>query len=417
MTQSPDPSAVRNVVVRVAAGMADSMDSTAAIEQTITCICTIQGLNDVKVLAFPTAVIVQSGDGEQSGVGVTTNYQGLLRYDQISALYSLIHAMQEKRVDLVAANHQLDAIESAPPKFPWLVRVLGYSLFAVGFALMLQPTLATVVACSVLGLLVGAIYLTKWPTLQLVLPVVVSFVVTVAVLLAYVHFDFQDPVRILVPVLVMFLPGAAITIGVIELASNQTVAGASRLTSGIVTLLLLAFGVLAAAALMGVDMDALQGNPAGTIGPWVMVVAIPLYLFGFMLLFCSPWHYFPWLLAVLVVTYLGTYLGSALFSPELSGFFGALVMTPVASWFAGMRRGPTTLLAVLPAFWMIVPGSTGLIALLGGNEGALQSVLVTVAAIALGVLTGVALFRSLQQAAKRLRRSGSGKPQTTCTTS
>jgi uncharacterized membrane protein YjjP (DUF1212 family) len=402
MTEEADPAAVRDVVVRVAAGMADSMDSTAAIERTVTRICTVQGLTDTKVLAFPTAVIVQAGDGPQSGVGVTTNYQGLLRYDQISELYSLIASMQTERVDLAGANRQLDAIERLPPKFPWPVRVLGYSLFAVGFALMLQPTLATVIVCFLLGLLVGAMYLTKWPTLRLILPVVVSFVVTVIVLIAYVHFDFADPVRILVPVLVMFLPGAAITIGVIELASNQTVAGASRLISGIVTLLLLAFGVVSAAALMGVDMAVLQDNPAGTIGAWVMVLAIPLYLLGFMLLFCSPWGYFPWLLVVLVATYLGTYVGSALFNPDLSGFFGALVMTPIALWLSSRRSGLTSLLVILPAFWMIVPGSAGLMALVGGSQNALQSVLVTVVAIALGVLTGVAAFRGLQRAGQVL---------------
>lgn len=413
MTQASDPVAVRNIVVRVAAGMADSMDSAASIERTITNICSVQGLDDAKVLAFPTAVIVQAGDGEQSGVELTTNYEGLLRYDQISALYSLIGSLQEKRVDPADADRALNDIENMPPKFPWPIRVLGYSLFAVGFALMLQPTLATVLVCFVLGLLIGAMYLSKWPTLQLVLPVVVSFIVTTIVLIAYVHFDFQDPIRILVPVLVMFLPGAAITIGVIELASNQTVAGASRLISGIVTLLLLAFGIVAAVALMGVDMDVLQDNPAGTVGAWIMVIAIPLYLLGFVLLFCSPWRYVPWLLVVLVVTYLGTYVGSMVFSPQLSGFFGALVMTPVALWFAGMKRGPSTLLSVLPAFWMIVPGSTGLMAIVGGSEQALQSVLVTVIAIALGVLSGIALFRGLQRFAHHFWPDGEDKARVT----
>jgi uncharacterized membrane protein YjjP (DUF1212 family) len=405
MTAS-NPVAVRDIVVRVAAGMSDSMDSVASIERTIAKICATQGLEDAKVLAFPTGVIVQAGDGQQSSVDVTTNYDGLLRYDQISALYALIDSLEAAPVDPADADRELNEIERMPPKFSWPVRVFGYSLFSVGFALMLQPTIATVVVCFLLGLLIGGMYLSKWPTLQLVLPVAVSFLVTIVVLIAYVHFDFKDPIRILVPVLVMFLPGAAITIGVIELASNQTVSGASRLISGIVTLLLLAFGIVAAAALMGVDMDVLQDNPAGTIGVWVMVLAIPLYLLGFMFLFCSPWRYFPWLLIVLVVTYLGTYFGSMLFSPQLSGFFGALVMTPVALWFAAMRRGPTALLSILPAFWMIVPGSTGLMAIVGGSESGVQSVLVTVVAIALGVLSGIALFRSLQRLGRHDADSG-----------
>ena len=406
MTESTNPSEVRSLVVRVAAGMADSFDSVASMETTLTKICSVQGLDDAKVLAFPTAVLVQAGDGEQSGVQVNTDFGGSLRYDQIAALYGLIEILKKERVDPAKANQELDRISAMPPKFSWPLRVLGYSLFAVGFSLMLQPTPATVIVCSILGLLIGAVYLTKWPTMQLVLPVVVSFIVTAIVLVAYNRFGFEDPIRILVPVLVMFLPGAAITVGVIELAANHMVAGASRLVSGTVTLLLLAFGIVAAATFSRVPMDVLQDDPAGTIGVWVMVVAIPVYLLGLMLLFCSPWRYFPWMLAALVVTYLAQLLGSLIIGAQLSGFFGALAMTPVALWFDRLPKGPSKLLTMLPAFWMIVPGSTGLMAIVGvgasNSRGALESVVITVIAIALGVLSGTALFRMIDTISQRL---------------
>ena len=215
------------------------------------------------------------------------------------------------------------------------------------------------------------------------------------------RFGLEDPVRILVPLLVIFLPGAAITIGVIELASNQMVAGASRLVSGTVTLLLLAFGIFAATALLDVPPEVVQDIPVGTIGPWVMVIAIPIYLVGLMLLFCSPWKYFPWMLVILIVTYLGQLFGSVVFSAQLSGFFGALAMTPLALWFDSLPNGPSKLVTILPAFWMIVPGASGLMAIVGigadQSRGSLDSVVVTVIAIALGILTGTALFNSLHK--------------------
>jgi uncharacterized membrane protein YjjP (DUF1212 family) len=392
---------VRELAARVGAGMAQSFDSVASIESTLTKICAAQGVDDAIVLAFPTAVVVQTGGGEQSGVQVDTNFGGSLRYDQIAALYTYIKVLKSQHVDLGMANKELDNIANLSPRYPWFIRVLGYSLFAAGFSLILQPTLATVITCTLLGLLIGAIYLAKIPTLQLVLPVVVSFLVTAVVLLIAGHFGLEDPVRILVPLLVIFLPGAAITIGVIELASNQMVAGASRLVSGTVTLLLLAFGIFAATALLDVPPEVVQDIPVGTIGPWVMVIAIPIYLVGLMLLFCSPWKYFPWMLVILIVTYLGQLFGSVVFSAQLSGFFGALAMTPLALWFDSLPNGPSKLVTILPAFWMIVPGASGLMAIVGigadQSRGSLDSVVVTVIAIALGILTGTALFNSLHK--------------------
>ena len=401
MDGSAEPGQVRELAARVGAGMAQSFDSVASIESTLTKICAAQGVDDAIVLAFPTAVVVQTGGGEQSGVQVDTNFGGSLRYDQIAALYTYIKVLKSQHVDLGMANRELDNIANLSPRYPWFVRVLGYSLFAAGFSLILQPTLATVITCTLLGLLIGAIYLAKIPTLQLVLPVVVSFLVTAVVLLIAGRFGLEDPVRILVPLLVIFLPGAAITIGVIELASNQMVAGASRLVSGTVTLLLLAFGIFAATALLDVPPEVVQDIPVGTIGPWVMVIAIPIYLVGLMLLFCSPWKYFPWMLVILIVTYLGQLFGSVVFSAQLSGFFGALAMTPLALWFDSLPNGPSKLVTILPAFWMIVPGASGLMAIVGigadQSRGSLDSVVVTVIAIALGILTGTALFNSLHK--------------------
>ena len=392
---------MRELAVRVGAGMAQSFDSVASIESTLTEICAVQGVDDATVLAFPTAVVVQTGGGQQSGVQVNTNFGGSLRYDQIASLYTYIKTLKSQQVDLGMANRELDSIANMPPRYPWFVRVLGYSLFAAGFSLILQPTIATVITCTLLGLIIGTIYLAKLPTLQLVLPVVVSFIVTAGVLLLAGRFGLEDPVRILVPLLVIFLPGAAITIGVIELASNQMVAGASRLVSGTVTLLLLAFGIFAATALLDVPPEVVQDHPVGSIGLWVMVIAIPIYLVGLMLLFCSPWKYFPWMLAILIVTYLGQLFGSVVFSAQLSGFFGALAMTPLALWFDSLPNGPSKLVTILPAFWMIVPGASGLMAIVGigadQSRGSLDSVVVTVIAIALGILTGTALFNSLHK--------------------
>ena len=132
-----DAGAVRDLVVRVGTGMNESFDSVSSIESTLTEIFVAQGIDDAKVIVFPTAVEVQTGDGAQSGVQLSSRVGSSLRYDQIAALYALIDTLKHGPVDPKAANEELDRITAMPAKFPWLVRVLGYGLFAVGFALML----------------------------------------------------------------------------------------------------------------------------------------------------------------------------------------------------------------------------------------------------------------------------------------
>ena len=85
----------------------------------------------------------------------------------------------------------------------------------------------------------------------------------------------------------------------------------------------------------------------------------------------------------------------------LSGFFGALAMTPLALWVETLRNGPPKLVTFLPGFWLLVPGAAGLIGvteLLGVNHElgaqAIVDTLVTVMSIALGVLIGTAAYHT-----------------------
>ena len=78
----------------------------------------------------------------------------------------------------------------------------------------------------------------------------------------FVH---DDPIRLVAPALVTFLPGATLTIATIELASDQIVSGASRLVWGVSQLLLLAFGVFIGLSLVG-TVDACGAQQARSPG-------------------------------------------------------------------------------------------------------------------------------------------------------
>jgi uncharacterized membrane protein YjjB (DUF3815 family) len=121
-------------------------------------------------------------------------------------------------------------------------------------------------------------------------------------------------------------------------------------------------------------------------------------------------------MTVLMAAWIGQRLGNLLFGADVSGFFGALAMTPVALVIGRLPGGPPSQVTFLPAFWLLVPGALGLIGvteIVGNPATASIADLVTpvgsIVSIALGILGGVSLYRALAEAPSRLRRVAFGR--------
>ena len=64
---------------------------------------------------------------------------------------------------------------------------------------------------------------------------------------------------------------------------------------------------------------------------------------------------------VLLSAWIGQVIGGRIVGAEVSGFFGALTMTPIALAVARLPGAPPPQVTFLPAFWLLVPGALGLI--------------------------------------------------------
>jgi uncharacterized membrane protein YjjB (DUF3815 family) len=98
---------------------------------------------------------------------------------------------------------------------------------------------------------------------------------------------------LLIPPLLIFLPGAKITTGTIELAQGSIVSGSSRLVSGLIVL----------AVALGAER-----------------------------------------------------LAAEFVSPSVSAFFGAMAMTPIVLAVDRRPAGPRAMVLFLPGFYLLVPG-------------------------------------------------------------
>jgi uncharacterized membrane protein YjjP (DUF1212 family) len=392
-------------VVMCAAG--DAADRIAVILHDV---ATAFAADHVRFLVLPTGVLVRIGAGESSRVDFAPARNDPLRLDQVDALYRLIDEIRHGQVDVAAAHAHLDALLASKPRFGAAPTILGNAVLTLGLGLMLNPTASAVPAFLVLGCLVG---LLRWwadhnRTLGVVLPVATAFVITIIAFQWSVSLLNAPPLEIVIPTLVTFLPGAALTMATVELAAGSMVSGASRLVYGLERLLLLSFGIAT-----GVEVAGLPDSPAEaphSLGAWAPWIGVLVFGIGQYYASSAPRRTFRWLLLVLYVAY-AVQASSGLFvGPLGASFLAGAVVLPVAYAVQYRRSGPPVPVTFLPAFWLLVPGALGLqgvTMIVGANEAAglgdFINALMTIVAIAVGVLVGTGLSETIGRATSTWR--------------
>lgn len=383
-------------LVELGASMIESSQTVDDVEHQLIDIAGVMGAGGLEVIALPTAIMLESTPLDtDNGSAARSRLRSIrgkgLRLDQVQAVDALA---RRARLGLVTARDgldELDEIATRRPPHPRLVRSLGLGVLATGFSLALQPSPIGVVMAFVLGTAVGAIITLELPGFGPVTPTLLSFAVALSVFALFDVYEGENPIRLLIPPLLIFLPGAKITLGTIELAEGAIVSGTSRLTSGLIDLLLLATAIVAAASLIDLPQRELIDRPAPQLGTWSLLPAIVLIAYGYRYFSCATRHAVPWIVLVLSVALAGEQLAGLVFSPAVSAFFAAALMTPVVLAVDRRPEGPRAMVLFLPGFYLLVPGATGLIDVTervspGFSSGGLLDTMLIVVAISLGVL-------------------------------
>ena len=245
------------------------------------------------------------------------------------------------------------------------------------------------------------------------MPFLASTCVAAIVALA-VRYDVTDPgLRAMIASLVVFIPGVALTTAFLELTEGQMVAGSSRLVWGGTQLGLLAFGIVVGIGMVGVSAERAFSSSDALLGSWAPWLGVLVFAVGVTIAHSAPPGSFPSLLIVLYAAWIGQVVGNALFGAYASGFTGALVMTVAAYLLARLPSAMPVYAVFLSGFWLLVPGSLGLIGLttvLAIPESAstedILAIVASIASVALGVLCGVEFHAWLTRAGGRVRRVG-----------
>jgi uncharacterized membrane protein YjjP (DUF1212 family) len=377
-----------------------SYEGTFHNEELVRSIAARYGHTDVQVTFLADAAVLTVGETTVSFARLPT----VPALDQVSKLKRLLTSLDRDGLTARQALTRLDAITATPPRWSQPLQVLGLVLFAVGFGVSVQATWQEVGVSAVTGLLVGLLVVAgqHWPRLAVVSPFLASVLVSVVVLQLFRHGTLDGgPIQLIVPALFFFIPGDSITAAGLELSVGRMTAGASRLVYSMVMLLILAFGAVVAAALVGAPLHELydvnvEGN-LGFVAVWGGWVAFAL---GVMLTFQMATRDFPWALGMVLLTAATVELGVRAFGDPLGTFLGALVMTVVSFWLARPPDRPPAYVMYLGAFYVLTPGSHGLRGLeswIGGDRiqgvTSVATMFGLLVAVVIGILLGAALVR------------------------
>jgi uncharacterized membrane protein YjjB (DUF3815 family) len=116
---------------------------------------------------------------------------------------------------------------------------------------------------------------------------------------------------------------------------------------------------------------------------------------------------------VLVAAFVAQTLGQRYSGPVLGSFLGALAASTGSYLVEAVKPNLPRLVVFLPSFWLLVPGSLGLVSTtqLAVDPGTAASTVIgvfsVVSAIALGLLVGAAVAQAVRRALHRARR---GRP-------
>ena len=392
---APPPEAVLDLLRHLGVAMAQAGDATERVTQILGEVAGVYDVEGVTFFVVPTGVFVRIETGDDSRMDFEAGTSAPLRLDQVDALYRLIDDIRHGVVDAGTATERLHALVTSSPRFGGLIGVLASGVLTVGLGLMLNPTVSALPAFLLIGFLVGAL---RWwserdAMLALVLPVFAAAVVTAVVFHWVAPALDSPPLDIVIPSLVIFLPGAALTMATVELSTGDMLAGSARLVYGLERLLILTFGIALGAEIAG--LPPVSGQPAPALGFWAPWVGVLVFGVGQFVATSAPRRTLGWLLVVLYVGYGVQALSGRVLGPLGASFVAAAVVLPVCYAIQSRRSGPPVPVTFLPTFWLLVPGALGLegvAQIVGADQAAglgdFLNALMTIVAIAVGVVVG-----------------------------
>lgn len=369
------------------------------VENILTEIALLYG-KECEIMALPNVIMI--GFDQSSRGHVEFAVQGLttVQLDQVSEFVELIDRVKKKTIPMAQAIQQIDQILTKKPRFGPALIIFGYFLSCIGLTLLFRPDFSSLLITGAAGILVGLIIqLFRWqPRFDLLLPVFAAIVVSTLIFnLTRLGFIF-GPANLLITPLIIFLPGALLTTGMIELASKHILSGSARLIYRAAVLLLLFIGIAVGLYLSGLSSFLVYAYEAVVFPWWAPLIGTLLFGIGTFIRLSGANCDLFWMLLVLYIAMLGQSFGEQYVNSYVGAFLGAMLMALSSELIARSPRRTSSIVSQMLAFWFLVPGARGLLSVTNILSDDLQSaaiglgeMVILIVSISLGVLLGTLL--------------------------
>ncbi|SOC55443.1 threonine/serine exporter family protein [Ornithinimicrobium cerasi] len=398
----------RRLLAWLGAGLLAGGAPVHEVEDDVREVARTLGHPGLQVSCLPTGVTLALGPGRAATV---ERVEGGIRLDQVGDVAAIVGALRSGRTSPDGALARLARLRAQPHRYALPGLWAGGVLSGIGIGLVLTPAWPSVVFAGLLAPLTVALLLlsARSRTVRTITPLVAAFGTALAAFTAASAGLVDAPLWTLVAPIAVILPGALIVTGLGELAAGALVAGTGRLAHGTLQMLFFALGVAAAAAVLRVDPSLLEPTRPVGLGWWAPLLGVLVVTVAIALLESLPVRVVPWVLLTVLATYLAQQFGQdALGSRWAGAFVGALVASLVATLMEFLRPELPRVVAFLPSFWLLVPGSVGLISVAQVDVSpeaagtAVAGVTITVVALTLGIALGSSLARPLRSGARRV---------------
>ncbi|MCK0110583.1 threonine/serine exporter family protein [Ornithinimicrobium sp. F0845] len=406
MPAETDETRTRRLLAWLGCGLLAGGMPVHEAEEDVRAVAAALGHPRTQVACSPNAITLSLASGEPATL---ERVEGGLRLDQLAEVSVLQAGLRTRTITVEDALAKMSTLRAQPHRYAHGGLLGGGLLAAVGIALVLAPSWPSVLFAALIApwTVTLMVFSGRSALVRTLMPFFAAFIAAMIAFLAAGQGLVSSPLWTLVAPIAVLLPGALIVTGLTELAAGSMMAGTARLGYGATQLLLFALGMGAAVVLLRVPPEEI--DLTRPLGWWAPVVGVVIVTIAISLMESVSISMVPWLLATILATFLALTAGNALSdAPWLGAFLGATAASLVATVVEFLRPQLPRVIAFLPSFWLLVPGSLGLVSLTRIEVapdtaiGALGGVVIIVAAIALGIVVGAALARPMRSVARRV---------------
>lgn len=365
VSAADDPEAIEQFILALGQAQLAAGYPVDDVTSTLDQVSRAYGRGDLSLFVLPNAVMVD--DPVVGRARVISEGPAALRLDQAAQVHQVAQAARRGAISPEEGVRRLAEIRAKKPRYPAWASVLGYALAASGFALVFRVSVWGVGMAFVGGLFVGTLLMItrNRPNIAPLVPPLAAFVCAFAIFgFASLIDSSVQPLRVVAAPIIALIPGVALTRGTQELASGHIISGASRLVAAIVQILVLTFGILIGALLAKVSPYDLGDLTEQRLPLWVAWIGAAIYAIGQALAFNEPKGAVRYVVLLLLVAF----SIQQLVAWQLDSVLAAGVAAAVALFLALLIQdriltGPPAFVLFAPVFWLLVPGSLGLVGL------------------------------------------------------